>query len=184
MFAKTPENLMNSHSQTLPRGAVWSRLRWRLKSKPARSCRRCVLSMTSALSGSRKRWSLPSAGPSVLGTRPTPSGPDRAVNIFVLPISHSLRSFSSLLLRSADNGDSLSDRIPVTLRYISPISWTKIKSNDRMRGSLNDLFCLLSITILIVQSNKPNRLSEYTQYTRRVSVWIIRSVNFKCARSW
>lgn len=57
-----------------------SRFRCRLKSRPARSCRRWVLSMTSARSGSRKRWSLPSAGPRVRGT-PSPRGPDRAVNI-------------------------------------------------------------------------------------------------------
>lgn len=72
--------LDNSHSQTLPRGAVCSRFRCRLKSKPARSCRRWVLSMMRARSGSRKRWSLPSAGPRVRGT-PSPWGPDRAVNI-------------------------------------------------------------------------------------------------------
>lgn len=72
--------LENSHSQTLPRGAVCSRFRCRLKSRPARSCRRWVLSMTRARSGSRNRWSLPSAGPRVRGT-PSPRGPDRAVNI-------------------------------------------------------------------------------------------------------
>lgn len=70
----------HSHSQTLPRGAVCSRFRCRLKSRPARSWRRWVLSMMSARSGSRKRWSLPSAGPRVRGT-PSPRGPDRAVNI-------------------------------------------------------------------------------------------------------
>ena len=58
-------------------------MRWRLKSRPARSCRSWVLSMTSALSGSRKRWSLPSAGPRVRGT-PSPRGPERAVNILPL----------------------------------------------------------------------------------------------------
>lgn len=71
---------VNSHSQTFPRGAVCSRFKCRLKSRLARSCRKWVLSMLSARSGSRKRWSLPSAGPRVRGTS-SPRGPDRAVNI-------------------------------------------------------------------------------------------------------
>lgn len=77
---------IDSHSQTLPRGAVWSRFRCKLKSRPARSCLRWVLSMINALSGSRKRWSLPSAGPRVRGT-PSPRGPERAVNILSSQLS-------------------------------------------------------------------------------------------------
>lgn len=94
----------HSHSQTLPRGAVWSRFRCKLKSRPARSCRKWVLSMISALSGSRKRWSLPSAGPRVRGT-PSPRGPERAVNI--LPLRFSKNALSP-------DGAS-SDPIPDTL---------------------------------------------------------------------
>lgn len=94
----------DSHSQTLPRGAVWSRLRCKLKSRPARSCLKWVLSMISALSGRRKRWSLPSAGPRVRGT-PSPRGPERAVNI--------LSSRSPKIALSRDG--ALSDPIPDTL---------------------------------------------------------------------
>jgi hypothetical protein len=51
----------NLHSQTLPWGAVWSTCT--LKSRPARSCRSCALSMPSTRSGRRNRWSIPSSGP-------------------------------------------------------------------------------------------------------------------------
>jgi hypothetical protein len=54
-------DLLNLHSQTLPWGAVCRR--WTLKSRPARSCRSCVLSIPRTRSGSRNRWSIPSCGP-------------------------------------------------------------------------------------------------------------------------
>lgn len=105
----------NLHSQTLPLGAVWSRLRWRLKSSPARSWRRWVLSMPRALSGSRKRWSLPSAGPRVRGT-PSPRGPERAVNILV---------FLQVLI-SPPRGDACSDLIPDTLLNLKTLLFLSI----------------------------------------------------------
>ena len=60
--------------------------------------------MIRALSGSRKRWSLPSAGPRVRGT-PSPRGPERAVNI--------LSPRSSRIALSRDGASS--DPIPDTL---------------------------------------------------------------------
>jgi hypothetical protein len=55
------DEMHNLHSQTLPWGAVCRS--WTLKSRPARSCRNCALSIPSTRSGNRNRWSIPSCGP-------------------------------------------------------------------------------------------------------------------------
>jgi hypothetical protein len=62
-FETTPRWLLvhNLHSHTLPWGAVCRS--WTLKSRPARSCRNCALSMPRTHSGNRNRWSIPSWGP-------------------------------------------------------------------------------------------------------------------------
>lgn len=57
----SPNWKLHLHSQTLPWGAVCKSCT--LKSRPARSCRSCVLSMPRTRSGSKKRWSIPSWGP-------------------------------------------------------------------------------------------------------------------------
>lgn len=138
----------DSHSQTLPRGAVWSRFRCKLKSRPARSCLRWVLSMISALSGRRKRWSLPSAGPRVRGT-PSPRGPERAVNI--------LSSRSPKIALSRDG--ALSDPIPDTLTAAAFLSLV----TDRPPPSNNPPITLLSTTRLLLATRASPRVSKTTR---------------------
>ncbi|KAG7206844.1 hypothetical protein KM043_000748 [Ampulex compressa] len=130
----------DSHSQTLPRGAVCSRFGWRSKSSPARSCRRWVLSMTSALSGNKKRWSLPSAGPRVRGT-PSPRGPDRAVNI--LPLRLPKIALSRDAPSSGPSPDTLSEeggslpRLGSRTLGHSSTAWTTEPRTDRAPAPLS-----------------------------------------------